>query len=180
MPENLDFITPTFMIIFGLFLDDPMKEHHEREVIRETKVSKGSANKILRKLADLEFLFRERKGRMIFYRLNTRDPLVRQFKILTNVYKLKELLTQMRQHARRIVLFGSCSEGMDVKNSDIDLFVLSSDKSLVSKIISDFNKMHDRKVSPIVADANELARLRREDIPLYENIERGIELWGME
>lgn len=64
MPEKLDFITPTLMTVFELFLDDPMQEHHEREVIRETKVSKGSANAILRKLTYLGLLTRERKGRM--------------------------------------------------------------------------------------------------------------------
>ena len=85
MPEKLDFITPTFMTVFEFFLEDPTQEHHEREVVREAKVSKGSANKILRRLADMDFLIRETKGRMVFYRLNVREPAVRQFKVLANV-----------------------------------------------------------------------------------------------
>jgi hypothetical protein len=77
---------------------NPMAEHHERGVIRETKVSKGSANKILRELAERDFLIRERKGRMVFYRL-PKEPVVRQFKILTGIYMLKKLVDQLEQHS---------------------------------------------------------------------------------
>jgi predicted nucleotidyltransferase len=180
MPEKLDFITPTFMTVFAFFLADPMLEHHEREVIRKTKVSKGSANKILRELADLDFLIREAKGRMVFYRLNTKEPVVRQFKVLTNIYVLRKLVDQLKEHSRRAVLFGSCAQGIDVKGSDIDLFVLSTEKGAVKKIISDFNQKNERKIAPIVVDMNEFVRLKSEDKPLYENIERGIVLWETE
>lgn len=177
MPENLDFITPTLMTIFGLFLDDPLLEHHEREVIRETRVSKGSANAILRKLAHLELLTRERKGRMIFYRLNISNPVVKQFKVLVNVSALHELLNHLKPNSRRIVLFGSCAQGTNVRESDTDLYILSSEKGIIKKIIHDFNQKHVRKISPIVVDVTELIRLKRDDRPLYENIERGIILW---
>jgi len=180
MPEKLDFITPTFMTIFQLFLTDPMKEHHEREVVRKADVSKGSANKILRLLADLSFLVRESKGRMMFYRLNLNEPVVRQFKVLINLYVLKKLMDALRQHSRRIILFGSCAQGTDVKESDIDLFLLTSEKDYVRKRISEFNKSSERKVAPIIVDANGYVNLKREDKSLYENIERGIVLWETE
>jgi len=180
MPEKLDFITPTFMTVFDLFLSDPMAEHHEREVVRETKVSKGSANRILRELAGLGFLIRERKGRMVFYRLNTEHPVVRQFKVLVNVYALSSLLNQLKRRTRRVVLFGSCAQGVDVKESDIDLFILSSEKDAVIEIVGGFNQGDERRVTPIVVDSNEFVRLKREDKPLYENVERGIVLWAAE
>ena len=180
MPQKLDFITPTFMTVFDLFLSDPMAEHHEREVIRETDVSKGSANRILRELAGLGFLIRERRGRMVFYRLDAENPVVRQFKVLVNVYALSSLLSHLKRHTRRVVLFGSCAQGVDVKESDIDLFILSSEKEAVRGIVGDFNQEEGRRVSPIVVDFNEFARLKREDRPLYENVERGIVLWTAE
>jgi len=182
MPEKLDFITPTLMSVFGLFLEDPMQEYHEREVIRRTGVSKGSANKILRMLADLDFLIRERKGRMVFYKLDTEEPAVRQLKILSNIFMLRKLLSQLKRHSKKIVLFGSCAQGTDVKESDIDMLVLASEKSeksAVREIISEFNQRNKRKIVPIVIDTNEFVELEREDKPLYENIERGIVLWKM-
>jgi predicted nucleotidyltransferase len=180
MPEKLDFITPTFMTVFEFFLEDPAQEHHEREVVRGAGVSKGSANKILRRLAEMDFLIRETKGRMVFYRLNAREPAVRQFKALANVYMLKGLVDRLKQHSKKILMFGSCARGVDVKGSDVDLFILSSEKALVKRIVSDFNQRSERKIAPIIVDSNELVQLRREDEPLYENIERGIVLWETE
>jgi len=177
MPEKLDFITPTLMTLLELFLSDPMQEYHEREAVRRSKVSKGSANKMLRLLARLGFLTRQRRGLMVFYKLNLREPMVRQFKVLVNVCALKELLDTLKQHSRRIILFGSSAQGTDVKESDLDLFILTSEKSYVRGKISAFNKSSGRKVAPIIFDANEFASLGREDRPLYENVERGITLW---
>jgi predicted nucleotidyltransferase len=177
MPEKLDFITPTLMTVLELFLDDPMQEYHEREVIRKTHVSKGSANHILRLLAKSDFLIRKKRGRMVFYTLDTKEPTVRQFKVLLNVYGLKKLLDQIKEHCRRIILFGSCAQGADVKESDIDLFVLTSEKDFVRRKISEFNRNNKRQIAPIVVNSNEFVKLKREDKPLYENIERGIMLW---
>lgn len=180
MPEKLDFITPTFMTVFEFFLEDPTKEHHEREVVRGAKVSKGSANKILRRLAGMGFLIRETKGRMVFYRLNVGEPAVRQFKVLVNVYSLKGLVDQLKQHSKKVVMFGSCARGVDVRGSDVDLFILSSEKGSVKRIVSDFNRGSERKIAPVIVDSNELIQLRKEDEPLYENMERGIVLWKTE
>jgi predicted nucleotidyltransferase len=129
MPEKLDFITPTLMKILELFLEDPVQEYHEREVIRKTGVSKGSANHILRMLAESDFLIRKKRGRMVFYSLDMKEPAVRQFKVLVNIYALKKLLERMKEHCRRVILFGSCAQGTDVKESDVDLFILTAKKT---------------------------------------------------
>ena len=77
-------------------------------------------------------------------------------------------------------MFGSCAQGVDVKVSDVDLFILSSEKGSVKRIVSDFNRRRERKIAPIIVDSNELIQLRKEDEPLYENMERGIVLWETE
>ncbi len=180
MFKKLEFITPTLMSVLELFLSDPMREHHQREVARSAKVSVGSANRILKLLADLDMLAGQRRGRMVFYKLNAGDPVVRQFKALLNVYSLKPLLQAARHHSRRILLFGRSAQGSDVKESDIDLFVLTSDKGPVRSEISGSNRKSERKIAPVIVDANEFVRLKRNDRALYENIERGITLWQAE
>jgi CTP-dependent riboflavin kinase len=65
MPEKLNFLTPTTLKVLEFFFLNSMREFHEREILRQAKVSKGSANKILRWLADLDFLSREKRGRKI-------------------------------------------------------------------------------------------------------------------
>jgi predicted nucleotidyltransferase len=178
--RKLGFITPTVMTVFEFFLEDPMREYHEREVVRRTGVSKGSAGKILKLLASLDFLTREEKGRMAIYKLNLKEPTVRQFKILVNIFALKNLLDKLRQFSRKVVLFGSCSQGTDAKESDIDLLIITTEKEWVRKITIEFNQENERKVAPVVVSMNEYVLLRKEDRPLYENIERGVVLWEAE
>jgi predicted nucleotidyltransferase len=180
MPEKLDFITPAVMKAISFFCSYPMQEFHEREVMRKAGLSKGSANKILRMLAELDILTRERKGRMVFYRLNVKNPVVKQFKILFNVFSLRRLVSEISAFSKKIVLFGSCSEGTDVKESDIDLFILALEKNFIKKKISEFNSKGERQIVPIIVDANEAVKLKKEDKPLYERIERGIILWEKE
>ena len=177
MPKKIDFITPTLMKVLTIFLEDPLRERHEREVMREAKVSKGSANSILRLLAEQDILIRQRKGRMVFYRLNTGEPTVRQLKVLTNVYALKELVDRLKQHTSKITLFGSVAQGTDAKESDIDLLIISQDKERAKRIVSAYNQRNSRKVAAITLDINEYIQLKQEDKPLHENIERGIALW---
>jgi predicted nucleotidyltransferase len=78
------------------------------------------------------------------------------------------------------VLFASCAQGLDTKDSDIDLLVVTNKKEIAGKTISDFNKKSQRRVAPITVNINEYISLKREDKPLYENIERGITLWESE
>lgn len=177
MPKKLDFITPTLMKVLTIFMEDPLRERHEREVVREAKVSKGSANNILRRLTELDILIRERKGRMVFYRLNTGEPTARQLKVLANVHALKEPVDQLKQHTSKIVLFGSCAQGTDAKESDIDLLIITQDKEPVKRIVSAYNQRNNKKLSAITLDTNEYIRLKQEDEPLHENIERGVTLW---
>jgi len=180
MPEKLDFITQTFLEVLYLFHRDPMQELHEREVVRRTGVSKGSANKILRKLSEVRILERNRRGRMVFYRLNPRSAVTRQLKVLFNVYFIDDLVESMKPDCKRVFLFGSCSEGTDVKDSDIDIFVLTNEKDKVKLKISAYQKKMERRIAPIIVNSNEFVKLRKEDKPLYERILKGITLWESE
>jgi len=180
MLKKLDFVTPTVLRVMYVFHGDPMRELHEREVVRRARVSEGSANSILRRLSEEGVLERRRVGRMVFYRLNDGSAVARQFKVLFNVYSLQGLVDRVKAHSRRIVLFGSCAEGLDVKGSDVDLLILTQEKREVLEEVSAYQKGLDRRLSPIVVSANEFARLKREDKPLHERIERGIVLWESE
>jgi predicted nucleotidyltransferase len=177
MPKKLDFITPTILKVLEFFFTNPMEEFHEREVMRKSGVSKGSANKILRQLAELDFLVREEKGRMVFYKLNMKNVIVKQFKSLYTIWQLKKFVDEIKEKSKKIILFGSCAEGTDVKESDIDLLVITEEKRFVKESISNFNRKSERRVSPIIVDSNEFIKLKNEDKPLYEKIDRGIVLW---
>ena len=180
MLEKLDFITPTTMKVLEFFFLNNMEEFHEREVIRRVEISKGSGNKILNKLAVLDFLERTKKGRMVFYKLNMENPIVKQFKILENIVKLRELIEKLKGKSKKIILFGSCSEGLDVKDSDIDIFIVTNEKNSIENEIRKFNEKNEKLISPIIVDSNGLIKLKKNDGPLYERIGGGIILWERE
>ena len=180
MVKKLDFIKPATLRVMETFFEDPLERLHEREVMRKSGVSKGSVNRILRELAGLGFLAREERGRMVFYGLNLRDSFVRQFKVLYNVWELRDFIDRIKQVSRKIILFGSCSDGTDAKESDIDMLIVTREKDIVMESVSNFNRKAEKRISPIVVDNAELAGMRNGDEPLYERIERGIVLWEME
>lgn len=177
MLEILDFLTPTTLKVVEFFFANSRIEYHEREIVRKAKISKGSANKILRRLAELALLTRVQKGRMVFYRLNAGDALVKQLKILRNVWTLRGFVAENEERAKKIILFGSGAEGTDVSESDIDILILTDEKTALKESVSRFNQKGARKISPIILDVDEFVRMKREDKPLFERIDRGIVLW---
>ncbi len=177
MPQKLDFITPTTAIVLELFLARPTSEFHEREVLRGTGTSKGSANRILRRLAALSILLRTKKGHMVFYRLNAGDPVVKQIKALRNVWMLRPVIEGLKESSRRVILFGSCAEGTDVAGSDIDILILTTDKKSAKENVSSYNRRSERPLAPVIVGAEEFALMRKEDRPLFERIDKGIVLW---
>jgi predicted nucleotidyltransferase len=177
MPEKMDFLKPTTLKVLEFFFTHPAVECHEREVLRGAGISKGSANKILRELAGLAILRRTEKGRMVFYRLIADDPFVRQMKVLWNVWALRPFIRGMEGTARKILLFGSSAEGADSPESDIDILILTNEKTTAREKVSAFNRKSGRQLAPIIVDAMEFAAMRKEDRPLFERIDRGIVLW---
>lgn len=180
MFKKMKFLTPTALNVLHFLLSNPMKQFHEREVVRQTGVSVGAVNQILKKLHKAGLVERDRRGRANFYRANLKSPVARQFKVLFNVLALDDLVDQIKQTSERVVLFGSCAEGTDVEESDIDLFVLSSDVEVVKSKISKYERMFDRRISPIVVDSRGFAKIKSKDKSLYERIFQGIRLWEQE
>lgn len=173
-------VTPTSLAILAQLAEDPMREFYQREMAQEAKVSLGSANQLLKDLVDGEIIILEKRGKMFFYRINLNNPVARHFKILFNVMYLDDLVKELRDLCKRVVLFGSCAEGTDVKESDMDLFVLTQKKNSVIQTINKYERKINKRIAPIVLSSIEWVRLRRKDKPLYDNISKGIVLWQAE
>jgi predicted nucleotidyltransferase len=108
------------------------------------------------------------------------NAVARQFKVLFNVYSLNKLVERIKQDCKTAILFGSCSDGTDSKGSDVDLFILTNEKSKVIARVSVYQSKIGKKIAPIIVNANELVRLKNGDEPLHERIFKGIVLWESE
>ncbi len=162
------------MKIFAHLAANPGREFYQREIARETEVSAGAVNQYLRAYAKEGLVHSRKRGRMFFYFLNMNNPAVRQFKVFLTVSEINPLLEKIKELSDKIILFGSSSEGTDYEASDIDLFILTSEKENVKKELAGFKSI--KKLSPLILNSNELVKLKQEDKPLYERIMKGREL----
>ena len=157
---------------------DPLRLYYQREIANEANISVGSANRVLPDLVRNGLVTKEEKGKIHIYRYNIDDPAARQLKVLFNVLELKEMVEGIKPHAKRVIMFGSCSGGTDVKDSDVDLFILTDEKNVVAEKVRSFSIR--RLISPIIVDANDYVNLRNQNRPLYDEVLRGIKLWERE
>lgn len=174
--SDIKYTAATWAILDALG-KDPDSSLHTRKVAEQARVSVGAASTILRTLERSHLVDIEVKGAMKFYRINLVNPISREFKILYTIGKLYPLVEELRENTERVVLFGSCAEGTDGKDSDVDLLILTQDPRAVKESLSRFQKRFHRHLSPIIVNAEGLARLRRQDSPLYNSIVKGRILW---
>lgn len=175
MFNNLNLFTASSLKLLYALASDPMRSFYQREAAGEARVSVGSANRILRGLVDRGLIDREKKGKIYLYRFNIDNPVSRHLKVLFNIMEVEKLVDKIQNFTTRVILFGSCAEGRDARESDIDLLVLTNEKKAVSEIIGQHKSK--RRLAPIIVNSNDFTALRNDDRALYDEIMRGITLW---
>jgi len=162
-------------LVLKYLIRRPNQSLYESEIAKSVSISTGSANQSLKSLLKKDIVKLEKKGNMNFYMLNLDNPFVRQYKITQTIAKLNGLINKLKHLTKRIILFGSCAEGTDMQDSDIDLAIVSSNKKEVRKILKDNES--DRKIQPLIIDSGEFFSLEDKEKSLYERIQKGISLW---
>jgi len=157
------------------FLRHPQGRFYSREVAEQTGLSRAGTNFSLRDLADAKLLNLEKKGRMHFYSLAARSPLVRQIKIVLVITELAPLIDELKKDAIRIVLYGSSARGEDVEESDIDLFILTRDRNAMEKCLT--KTMIDKRIQPVIHTPQEWAKIEMKNSVFSDQVEQGIVLW---
>lgn len=142
--------------VLGVFLKDPERAVHQREIARRAGVGLRSAQLALERLESLGLIASERDGNRRYYRANRsgrfeelRGFLGREFGLAGTIAAALEGFGDRIAWA---FIFGSAAEGRDTVESDIDLFVVGD----VSR---------DELVSPIAQAQRELGR--EVDLVLY-------------
>jgi len=147
----------------------------EREIVEATGVSRSAVNLATRALHGAGLVAQERRGRMSFYAANDRHPFVRHFKTLDTLASLEPLLQNLRPVSRQIILFGSSADGTNTAASDIDLFVLSSERGKVMSVISRYQAT--LPIQPVILNNQEWVESKEKDATFYTQVKRGIAIW---
>ena len=159
------------------------KKCYEREIARGTKISYGSANKVLNQLYKKGLVNRKNEGRMCYYSIDTSNPYIKDFKALNNLLLIEPLVEKLKTCSRKIVLYGSWAEGLDSETSDIDIFIVSSDQDKVKSIINKFSssqKAANRKIQAVIAAPADLLNQDEREKVFNKQLEQGKLLWEKE
>lgn len=150
---------------------------YDKEVSEQTGLSRGITNRVLNRLFEAGIVNRERRGRMWFYSLG-RSPLIEYFRIYDNLAALSDLVEELKPLVQRVILFGSAAKGGDTAESDIDLFIISTNKKQVNDRIREFD--FDREIKPIIQTPVEYAASRSKEKTFYAQVESGLKLFEEE
>jgi predicted nucleotidyltransferase len=83
----------------------------------------------------------------------------------------------MRDVCRKIILYGSCATGEDTNESDIDLFIVTENKTKVLNEIRKETRRLDREIKPVIVRVEEYLAMRNRKEVLLEELNNGIILW---
>lgn len=160
--------------IMGLFFEEPSKNFQIREISRLTKIAVTSVKKYLEELLKEGLIKKSTKTLYPSYIAEESNKMFTIYKQQRIIYQLQlsgllDYLTE-KTLPRCIILFGSAAKGSYNKDSDIDLFIQSSEKSLDLK---SFEKKLVHKINILFEP--ELKNLSKE---LFNNILNGVVLYG--
>jgi len=160
--------------ILKFLADFPNKSFFEKEISQRSRVSRGATNTALKRLTQAGLIVSEKRGRMSFYSVDLKNPLIKQWKVLNNIIKIYSLVKRIRTISDKVILFGSAADGINIKESDIDLFVLTNFPNEVREIIS---KYKSNNIQLIVKKPLEFVEMKSKSPVFYEEIAKGIVLW---
>ncbi len=176
--KGLAFIDRYSVAILRLLASDPMRSYYQREVARNAGVSVGKTNQVLRALEREEVVTREHMGKVDLYRYNLADPASRYLKIFFNLSEASQLLRILRSVSKKVILFGSCAEGTDAKDSDMDVLIVASDKEAAERTFRRAGRLiTGRSIYPVILSQLEFSELKEKDPSFYEQVSKGITLW---
>lgn len=165
--------------VLSLFFDNPVPEgigFQLREISRKINLATTSVKNYLEELEKESLIIKKRHRIHNYpvYYANRDSDYFRFLKIINNIQFIKEsgLLKFIKEECMpdTIILFGSFSEGEDIKGSDIDLYVQCKEKRLD---LREFENRLKRKINILFSEKlNDLSK------ELKNNIINGIKLEG--
>jgi len=170
-------ITPLGLQILTFLARNPDKQFYIREIAKNMDKSVGGTHKTLKSLKEMSFIKDNKSGKNIYYQINQMNPSIKNFKIFMTINELTILINKLKDMSEKIILFGSCANGEDTNESDIDMLIMTNEKDKVDKKI--LNTKSDRKIQAIVVNAGDLMKIKEKDKGFYQEINKGITLWDV-
>ncbi|MFA5050068.1 MAG: nucleotidyltransferase domain-containing protein [Candidatus Micrarchaeia archaeon] len=192
-------LSPEFKILTA-FLKTPSKELYGREIERLANTTHERTLNYLNELTNKKILFKEKKGKQVFYKLNKNNILTLKALSIAELEKRIEFSKKSKESSiimdflrkvsdlnldiEFILLFGSVARNQSTKQSDIDLlFVLNKNRKAeqsLTKLAKERETITKKSFSIHIITLKELGKRWLKE-PVYRNIwDERIVLFGEE
>ena len=167
--------------ILNLFIKDPEKQFHIRQISKLLNKSPTTISKYLKELEEKNILKSERKLNHLLFKANAENKRFKQLKLNYNLKLLQNsglinYLTREFNYPEAIVLFGSFAKAENNSSSDIDLLILSSLKK--EPKLTDFEKKLGYKIQIFIRSRKNIEKMKEKNKELLNNLINGITLYG--
>jgi predicted nucleotidyltransferase len=169
------FVSSNLQRALDLLAGHPDQSFFVTEVSGLAGISSGGASEALAHLHDLGLVTREQRGKLVLYCANAQHPVIRQYKILLTVVELSPILEGLKPLAVEIILFGSCAEGANTPDSDIDLYVVADNPDSVHDVI--WGSSLAERLRPVTVTPLGSIETKLQDPVFYEQVMGGMVLW---
>jgi predicted nucleotidyltransferase len=177
MFKKMNLVSKANMKVLEFLAANPESKFYGREIAKKTGISVGAINGALNSLFKEGLLDKEKRGALHFYSVNMKSPVMRQFKVLLNVINVNGLVDEISEFSEKAMLFGSCANGTNRGNSDIDIFIVTREKGKIAELVRKHQSAIGTKIQSLVLEPRDIARFKRDNIHLYDQINNGILLW---
>ena len=165
------------MLILSYLSKSVYGDNITSHVAKELSLGVGSVHSILKQFEANGVVASKKVGKSVLYDVKRNNPMINAFRIFDNLLDLDGLISDLKLHSRKIILFGSCASGRDTFQSDIDIFIIADEdeKDKILELINNYKL--GREIKPIIVDMVEFISLEKDDAVFYKEIMKGIELW---
>lgn len=174
------------------FLLEHQAAMSERELASVLNVSHMSINRMMKQLADINFVNYVTIGKAHLWKVNHGSYAFKFLsQLIEDISNIKEPLEDLKktimEHlsvatVKKIVLFGSVAKGLESENSDIDIFILVGNlkaKKQVEPFIENLsNKCFDlygNRLAPYILTVHEYKQ--RKNLSVIQEINQGIQIF---
>ncbi|HLC20088.1 MAG TPA: nucleotidyltransferase domain-containing protein [Candidatus Nanoarchaeia archaeon] len=166
--------------ILSIFFEDPVQQFHIREVARLAKINHMTARSYLNRFVKDGLLARTESKPFTAYRARQQERKWLNLRLYYNLEKLREshIIEDMERFYDypTIVLFGSYAHATDVKESDIDMCIITPVKKEFST--DKYDKMLKKRISIHLFTPKKISDMKKTNQELVNSICNGMVLSG--
>ena len=167
--------------ILEIFIKEPEKEFHVRQISKLLNKSPTTISKYLKNFEKQGILKSKKKFNHLLFKANAENRSFRQNKLFYNLKLLQDsglinFLENELNHPEAIILFGSFAKAENLSSSDIDLLIISPLKKEID--LKKFEKKIGYKIQIFIHSRKEINKMKEKNKELLNNLVNGILISG--